>query len=210
MARIVRPSPVCPVHGKPTKRAECRACNAAYMREYMWRRSQSEPDRAMWLRAKNRAAVRGIPFSLNQKDVIIPASCPVLGIPLRIGRSRSPYSPSLDRIDPNAGYVPGNVRVISDRANRLKSDRNIDRLRARAAESVGPLKSEFRKLVQYVEREALLREARAKAEGGKQGAREWQKIVNFLDRVFSRGQLVEDDVDLEDTNSCDVSDGTNT
>ena len=38
-------------------------------------------------------------------------------------------SPSIDRIDPEGGYVPGNVVVISWRANQLKLDGNAHELR---------------------------------------------------------------------------------
>jgi len=31
-------------------------------------------------------------------------------------------SPSIDRLVPNAGYVPSNIIVMSDRANRIKND----------------------------------------------------------------------------------------
>ena len=34
-------------------------------------------------------------------------------------------SSSLDRIEPNKGYVKGNVRWIEDIANVLKLDRNV-------------------------------------------------------------------------------------
>jgi hypothetical protein len=190
MARIVRPSPVCPEHGKPTKRADCRECNAAYMRDYLWRRCQARPDWALWLRAKKRAADRGLRFDLAATEIIIPPTCPALGIPLRVGKRRSPNSPSLDRIEPWRGYVSGNVRVISDRANRLKGARDLQQLRASAARASGPLQTEFLLLAEYVEREALLREVRAKAEKGRPGWREWAKIAVFLDKVFSRGQLL--------------------
>lgn len=190
MARIVRPSPVCPEHGKPTKRADCRECNAAYMRDYLWRRCQARPDWALWHRAKKRAADRGLRFDLVASEIIIPPTCPALGIPLRIGKRRSPSSPSLDRIEPWRGYVSGNVRVISDRANRLKGARDLQQLRACAARSSGPLQAEFQLLAEYVEREALLREVRSKAERGRPGYREGAKIAIFLDKVFSRGQLL--------------------
>lgn len=192
MARIVRPSPVCPLHGKPTKRATCRSCNAAYMREYMWRRRQEKPDRELWRRAKERAAARGLEFTLSPDEILIPPKCPALGIPLRLTGERSPYSPSLDRIDPFDGYVSGNVRVISDRANRLKGDRDATALRARAAKALPLLAAEYRKIAEYVERENLLKGVRFKAANGGRGAAEWTKIAEFLDRVFSRGQLVDD------------------
>lgn len=82
-----------------------------------------EPKRAMLNAAKRRAKQKGIPFNLTLEDISIPDYCPVLGIPLEIGKgAATDGSPSLDRIMPAMGYVKGNVIVISWRANRLKSD----------------------------------------------------------------------------------------
>ena len=161
------------------------------MREYLWRRRQSMPDREVWSRAKKRASARGVAFDLPVEAVIIPPNCPVLGIPLCSDGQRSSGSPSLDRIDPALGYVPGNVRVISDKANRLKGARDIAQLQACADRATGSARTDFRLVVEYVRRETLLRDVRAKAAPGKTGASEWLKIVTYLDRVFSRGQLVE-------------------
>ena len=47
-------------------------------------------------------------------------------------------TPSLDRFVPNLGYVKGNIRVISFRANRLKSDATIDEMRQVLAYMEGP------------------------------------------------------------------------
>jgi hypothetical protein len=85
---------------------------------------------SMLKRAKSRAVKKGIDFDLTVEDIIIPDICPVLGIPLFMGtKKRHDNSPSLDRIDNSKGYVKGNVRVISWRANHLKSDSNIQELR---------------------------------------------------------------------------------
>lgn len=89
------------------------------------------PVAQMFSRVKSRALREGIPFDIDKSDISIPEVCPVLGILLsrNIGRrGYSPSSPSLDRIDPGMGYVKGNVRVISARANLLKSDATIDEL----------------------------------------------------------------------------------
>lgn len=85
--------------------------------------------------AKTRAKKAGVPFSLTEDDIIVPFFCPVLGCRLErsLGsRGAGPKSPSLDRIIPSRGYVPGNVVVISYRANRAKSDLTVEELTALA------------------------------------------------------------------------------
>lgn len=68
-----------------------------------------------------------IPFELAFNDIAWPAQCPVLGIELDYRRGvkggrASPHSPSFDRIDPALGYVSGNVIIVSNRANTIKSN----------------------------------------------------------------------------------------
>jgi hypothetical protein len=85
----------------------------------------------MWQSARFRAKKHGVPFELTIGDMPeIPASCPVLGIPIFCGNGRqAANSPSLDRLDPGGGYTPGNVRVISLRANTLRSNATAEELR---------------------------------------------------------------------------------
>ena len=79
--------------------------------------------------AKQRASHLNIPFNLTLDDITIPNKCPVLGMKLEIAKgSPQNNSPSLDRVIPRKGYVPGNVIVISYRANILKKDATIDEL----------------------------------------------------------------------------------
>jgi hypothetical protein len=79
--------------------------------------------------AKSRAKKRNIPFSINKKDIIIPTHCPLLGIKLKRSRKRlHPNSYSLDRINNDKGYIPGNVLVISQRANILKNNATLEEL----------------------------------------------------------------------------------
>lgn len=93
----------------------------------------------MWYRSKKRASSRNLDFDLVEEDIVIPALCPVLGIPiLRDAIKNSDNSPSLDRIDNSKGYVKENVRVISFRANSIKRDATL---------------TEMKKIVEYMERE---------------------------------------------------------
>ena len=83
----------------------------------------------MFKSAKSRAKKRGLDFSIDITDIVIPTYCPVLGIELDltwggvhendIDRSSKP---SIDRIDSSKGYVKGNIAVISYRANLIKGN----------------------------------------------------------------------------------------
>ena len=61
--------------------------------------------------------------------------CPILGIPLKINKPRTPRdnSYSLDRIDNSKGYVPGNIQIISVKANNMKSNATLEELEALVA-----------------------------------------------------------------------------
>ena len=93
---------------------------------------KSNPIMGLMERARNRAKVKGIPFTIEYTDVVIPDVCPILGIPLfrNEGGKPSANSPSLDRVIPELGYVPGNICVISHRANTIKNDATAEELLA--------------------------------------------------------------------------------
>jgi len=91
----------------------------------------SDISKRIFTRVKSRAKIKEIPFNLDIEDIIVPETCPVLGIKIQqeSGTGTNPiHSPSLDRINPNLGYIKGNVRVISNRANLLKSNATIKEL----------------------------------------------------------------------------------
>jgi hypothetical protein len=79
--------------------------------------------------ARKRARAKGLPMTLTVDDIVIPDRCPVLGIPLVFDGDR-PNWPSLDRLNGPLGYVPGNVFVISHRANNLKNDATVTEVEA--------------------------------------------------------------------------------
>lgn len=68
-------------------------------------------------------------FNLTVEDIVIPKTCPVLGITLEMNSVRSDTSPTLDRIDNDKGYEKDNVIVVSWRANRLKADATVDEMK---------------------------------------------------------------------------------
>ena len=87
-------------------------------------------------RARSRGRKRGLEATIKASDLHWPTHCPVLGIeldyPERSGERGSmiaqPNWPSLDRWDSTKGYVPGNVFVISYRANTLKNNATYEEI----------------------------------------------------------------------------------
>lgn len=80
---------------------------------------------------KKRALEKGLDFNLTEKDIIIPEKCPILEVPLVIGKcSNYEYSPSIDRIDNSKGYVRGNIQIISKKANSMKNCASYEELQA--------------------------------------------------------------------------------
>lgn len=95
----------------------CNKCNSE--------RVKSTDERSkMLMRAKNRARFKNIEFNLTIEDINIPEYCPILNIKLSNNKGKSggkKDSPALDKIDCTKGYIKGNVRVISNLANMMKS-----------------------------------------------------------------------------------------
>lgn len=119
---------------------QCNKCLAKRQREGVANGTRKPPDRAqidgyyrqnvakyLYNACRVRARKFGLEINITHEDLIVPTICPVLGIRIeRQTKRASDNSPSVDRIDNTKGYIKGNVRVISNRANRLKSDANFD------------------------------------------------------------------------------------
>lgn len=92
------------------------------------RRAAIKDDPAGWLRlllksAAARASKRGLAFTITTEDIPLPTHCPVFGWTLHYGSTpRDLAGASLDRLNNTLGYVPGNVRIVSWRANDLRRD----------------------------------------------------------------------------------------
>jgi len=73
---------------------------------------------------KSRSLKNGIPFNIELSDLEIPEICPVLHIPIRLSKTgkQTGNSPSIDKIIPEFGYTKGNIQIVSNRANKMKSD----------------------------------------------------------------------------------------
>lgn len=106
-----------------------RASQPEKMRKYDRDRYRMDPRAKMLSAAKKRAALKGVPFDLGLGDIAIPEICPLLGVTLAVGaKTICDASPSLDRIHNDAGYVRGNIIVVSYAANRAKGALCADQL----------------------------------------------------------------------------------
>jgi hypothetical protein len=91
---------------------------------------RSHPEKHLFIKAKSRAKRDGIKFSLQERDIIIPKFCPVLGIKLIPSDPNKQHSPSIDRLIPSKGYTKENIRIISFRANAIKQNATAAEIRA--------------------------------------------------------------------------------
>ena len=88
------------------------------------------PIKYMLINAKSRAKRDGIPFEQDCIGLEMITHCPILGMPLKVnqGGTYGPAydSPSLDKYKPELGYVKGNVSIVSNKANIMKSNATFE------------------------------------------------------------------------------------
>ena len=78
---------------------------------------------------RTRARRLGLPCTITVADIPIPDRCPILDIALAMNRvTMRDNSATIDRIVPSHGYVPGNVIVVSCRANVIKNNATVDEI----------------------------------------------------------------------------------
>lgn len=110
----------------------CRTC----LIETSNKRRKEDPRYRLWVSSYCNAKNKEVPHTIKVSDIPMPETCIYLGIKLdyrhaseRNGKRYRVYNaPSIDRIQPRLGYIPGNIQVISDLANRMKQDATIQEL----------------------------------------------------------------------------------
>ena len=126
----------CSITGCTSLVAATMLCGKHYQQKHSAKNLQANRRRyherigySRWYFVKKRALASGIVFNLAESDVVIPAVCPALGIPILRGEGAHRDNwPSLDRLRPELGYVKGNVAVVSMRANRIKNDATLEEI----------------------------------------------------------------------------------
>jgi len=124
-------------------RSEWGKANRDKTKQYVRDWEQRHPREYMVMKSKHSAKPRGLLHTITVADLTWPTHCPILGIELVYDRDkktpRRDCYPTLDRHDNNLGYVPGNVFVISWRANRIKWMATAEELMAVARYAIGGL-----------------------------------------------------------------------
>lgn len=123
------------VRANPDKRKATARAWYANNREGALRsyKEQRRRRRGYWLAAaaRVRARKRGIPFDLDFNEIqrrIDAGKCEVSGLPFDLSaRERAWNVPSLDQINPGAGYTKDNVRVVIFGLNLLMGEWGIER-----------------------------------------------------------------------------------
>ena len=80
---------------------------------------------------KHQAKYTGYTWTASFGDIDWPTHCPILGLELNwFAENCQENSPSFDRVDSSKGYEPGNVVIVSWRANRIKNNGTAEEHRA--------------------------------------------------------------------------------
>lgn len=121
------------------------AARKVVLRRERWKEKEKEArakrliDPTIWAkyvihRIKHRAKKKNLEFNLKPEDIVLPKQCPVLDIPIVVslgyGARTADECPSIDRVNNKLGYIQSNIRVISNRANKIKRDATIEELEA--------------------------------------------------------------------------------
>ncbi len=94
----------------------------------------NNPEKSILYSSKFRANKNNVEFTITKNDINIPLICPILRHPIIKecikGGKTGPKdnSPSIDRIDNSKGYIPGNIQIISNKANTMKSSATPEEL----------------------------------------------------------------------------------
>jgi len=102
----------------------CKTCRKPLSTK-QWQKTSAEYK--IWIRVKSRAKLKNLEFNLEISDIIIPQVCPVFNVPF--DKESFDYTPSVDRIDPKKGYVKDNIKIISNKANRIKNNADIKEIK---------------------------------------------------------------------------------
>lgn len=113
----------------------CRACvewkNEFNKKKAAARLQRLKPEERMVEYARRRAEANGWEFTITAADVVIPKFCRVNGLKLTMP-GNGPVLDStatIDRVNNKRGYTPDNIEVVSMKANRMKSDHDLDTLK---------------------------------------------------------------------------------
>lgn len=89
--------------------------------------------------AQARSAAKSVPCSIDAyfiDGLLVDQEwrCAISGLPLAAPRGpdrkfrKDPFGPSLDRIEPSLGYVPGNLRVVNNLVNSAMQEWGLESL----------------------------------------------------------------------------------
>ena len=98
--------------------SDCKNCRKEKSKSE-WEANKNNIKKNILNRAKGRAKKKNIPFDLVEDDIKIPELCPIFNKPFILNDPNWTYS--IDRIFPDLGYIKGNVIIVSNKANVIKS-----------------------------------------------------------------------------------------
>ena len=114
---------------KGYRASACKSCNRGNQKLRYESHKKTNPFLHKATRIKSRATSLGVPYNLDKDwlENIWTGFCPVFKQKISISEDRgNPWCAELDRLRPDLGYVKGNVRFLSRKANSYKSNMTLE------------------------------------------------------------------------------------
>ena len=106
-----------------SRKYHCKKCDYKIIKN----KHENDPSYRLFLLARRRTKKKGLNFDLTKEFVkklweIDNKICPILKEKYVFGIKKKDLNPSIDRFDNNKGYVKGNIKFISHKANAFKGN----------------------------------------------------------------------------------------
>lgn len=113
------------------RRSDYNKANAEYFNKKAKEYNAARPFHYAFRRLRMRARQGDLPFDLDEQYLIDiwTGTCAIFGTPLQLPYSTErqvPDKATIDKVDPERGYVRGNVQWVSNKANIIKSFGTIE------------------------------------------------------------------------------------
>lgn len=111
--------------------SQCKECRATYFKAAREKLRETSPFKLKHKSLKSSATTRKVKYNLDPEylESIWTGKCAIFGTAISLSSDGERPTAEIDKINPELGYIKGNVAWVCHKANRVKSDATLDELK---------------------------------------------------------------------------------